>query len=198
MWRSRYGGHRLLAEVTDARLHDPVAKQSTTLPVRAGRAGSVGVVLRCNRADADNVGAARLYRPHTATEPLPRVGSRLSAFSDEFNDTALDGAWSWVRGAQGDEGGGAFTWPTQDADLFKDDNSASVLLRAAPADNYTVETELDLDLGVDTDRSFQQAGLIVYAGDNRYVKLVHVAVFNRGRPSTPRRSLLPAGSPTVG
>ncbi|MDQ3222610.1 MAG: hypothetical protein M3Q75_03930, partial [Gemmatimonadota bacterium] len=63
MWRSRYGGHRLLAEVTDARLHDPVAKQSTTLPVRAGRAGSVGVVLRCNRADADNVGAARLYRP---------------------------------------------------------------------------------------------------------------------------------------
>ena len=172
-------GNRIHTEVTDARLHDPIASGAFRVPRNTASGGSVGVVAaRCGRVDADNVGEARLYRPHAATESLPRTGSRLGAFRDEFNDDDLDGAWSWVRPAQGEESGGAFTWPTQDADLFKDDNSASVLLRDAPGDNYTVETELGIDLGVDTDRSFQQAGLIVYAGDNRYAKLVHVAVFN--------------------
>ncbi|MBA3349834.1 MAG: hypothetical protein H0T12_04695 [Actinobacteria bacterium] len=168
---------RLHVEVTDARLNDPVATQTTGLPASPSR-GSVGVLTRCARVDADNVGATRLYRPHTATEPLPRTGSRLGAYSDEFNNNALEPAWSWVRAPQGAETGGAFTWPTQDADLYKDDNSASVLLREAPPGNYTLETELALDLGVNTDRAFQQAGLIVYGNDNRYVRLMHVAIFN--------------------
>src|SRR3712207_8752326 len=39
-------------------------------------------------------------------------------------------------------------------------------------------TKLAIDLGTDTVRNYQQAGLIAYAGDDLYAKLVHVAIWN--------------------
>jgi len=39
--------------------------------------------------------------------------------------------------------------------LYGDRNDASVLLRDAPQSEYTVETKSTMDLGVDTDPSFQ-------------------------------------------
>lgn len=171
-------GRALTIEVTDARLHDPVAVQRRTLPVGAVQDGSVGVASRAARIDADNVGAARLYTPHTSVAPNPRVGGVDPAHSDEFDDGTLDPQWSWVRSPAGQETGGAYQWPTQDADLFGEDNSASVLLRAAPAGRYTAETKLTLPLGVSTDRSFQQAGMVAYVNDDHHLRLTDVAIFN--------------------
>jgi beta-xylosidase len=163
-------------DVTDARLGDPLATQERTLPAGAGGPGAVGVASRSARAEADNIGATQLYTPVTQTVPDPVVGSLATEYSDEFNDGRLSSAWSWVREPAGQERRGVFRWPTQDADLFGDRNDASVLLRAAPQGNYTVETKLSIDLGVGTDRSFQQAGLVAYANDDRYTKLVHAAI----------------------
>lgn len=171
-------GTGLRAEVTDARLHDPVAVQRRTLPSDAVRGGSVGVAARAARIDADNIGAARLYTPHTSAAPHPSVGGVDPAYSDEFDDGTLDPQWSWVRLPSGRETGGAYRWPTQDADLVGEDNSASVLLRAAPPGRYTAETKLTLPLGVNTDRSFQQAGMVVYVNDDHHVRLTDVAIFN--------------------
>jgi arabinan endo-1,5-alpha-L-arabinosidase len=81
-----------------------------------------------------------------------------------------------VRTPEGEVRGGAFSWPTQNADLSRDQNDASVLLKDAPQGDYTVETKLTIDLGEDTDRSYQQAGLVTYADDDNYTKLVHVAI----------------------
>jgi hypothetical protein len=53
-----------------------------------------------------------------------------------------------------------------------------VLTRAAPSGDYVVETKLTIDLGVDTVRNFQQAGLVVYAGDDDFARLSHVAIWN--------------------
>jgi len=57
-------------------------------------------------------------------------------------------------------------------------NNAGVLLRDAPAGDYLVETKISLDLGVDTVRNFEQAGLIAYQGDDSFVRVGDVAIWN--------------------
>jgi arabinan endo-1,5-alpha-L-arabinosidase len=171
-------GREMTVEVTEARLNDPLAVQKRTLPKEAVGSGSVGIASRGAGGEADNVGAAELYEPKTETAPEPEVGDVDAAFSDEFDDGALGPEWSWVREPDGGEAGGAYRWPTQAADLTRESNDASVLLRDAPEGDYTVETKLTIDLGTDTVRNFQQGGLIVYVNDDHFLRLSHVAIWN--------------------
>jgi arabinan endo-1,5-alpha-L-arabinosidase len=169
-------GQVLAVEVTDARLHDPVAIQRRVLPPGTGGAGSVGAAARCGPAEADNLGAARLFDPVRHTVPPPRVGPVV--YADEFDNGTLDPGWTWVREPAAEETGGVLRWPTQAADLVGAGNDASVLVRDAPAGAYTVETKLAIDLGVDEVRNFQQAGLIAYVDDDQFLRLSHVAIWN--------------------
>jgi len=174
-------GSSMSVEVTDARLNDPVATQQRTLPAGAGGQGGVGVASRSARTEADNVGATPLYTPVTQTAPEPSVGTLAPENSDEFDHSGLDQAWSWVREPDGWEGGGAYNWPVQRADIVgagEANNTASVLLRDAPAGDYTVETKLTIDLGTDTVRNYQQGGLIAYVNDDLWARLSHVAIWN--------------------
>jgi hypothetical protein len=41
-----------------------------------------------------------------------------------------------------------------------------------------VEAKVTIDLGVDTVRNYQQAGLIAYANDDDFARLSHVAIWN--------------------
>ena len=169
---------QLSVEVTDSRLHDPLARHRLTLPDRFDQADAVGVATRSGRGHADNISAARLYDPVTSKVADPQVGAVQPAFSDEFDDATLEAPWTWVRQPDGHQAGGDYVWPTQSADLHTGSNNASVLLRPAPAGDYTVETKLKIDLGTDTVRNYQQAGLIAYEHDDLYAKLVHVAIWN--------------------
>src|SRR3712207_1193581 len=98
----------MLVEVTDARLHDPVAAHRLRLPAGFGDRGNVGVAARCGRGHADNISGARLYTPARSRVAPPRVGERLPGFSDEFSDGVLGPEWQWVRAPQGDEDHGEF------------------------------------------------------------------------------------------
>jgi hypothetical protein len=169
-------GASMVAEVTDARLNDPYAVDRRALPLDLS-GGTVGVAAH-GRVEADNASAAGLYRPQTSVARPPDVGSLLGRHSDEFNDSTLEPAWSWVREPDGEETGGVYRWPTQAADLTRESNTASVLLRDAPSGAYVVETKLKIDLGVETVRNYQQGGLIAYASDDRFVRLSHVAIWN--------------------
>jgi arabinan endo-1,5-alpha-L-arabinosidase len=171
-------GRVLSVEVTDARLHDPVAVQRRVLPQGTGGAGAVGAAARCGPADAANLGAARLYDPVLDQALPPRVGEVV--FVDQFGDGTLDPSWTWVRGPDpaATETGGVLRWPTQPGDLATPGGTASVLLRDAPAGAYTVETKLAIDLGVDDVRNYQQAGLIVYLNDDHFLRFSHVAIWN--------------------
>ena len=171
-------GRRVATSVTDARLNDPVAVQTLTLPDGFGDRGKVGVASRCGEGAADNISGAALYDPVTRRAPTPNVGDTLPAYSDDFEGGTLESAWRWVRAPDGREAHGEYIWPTQNLDLSDRDNDASVLLRDAPSGNYTVTTKLAIDLGVNTVRNYQQAGLIAYVNGNRYVKLVHAAIWN--------------------
>jgi len=170
----------MYVEVTNSRLFDPAARQQRALPNGVMPTGAIGALAIGGSVDVDNLGAARIYTPVTEPVQAPTVGQIDPNYSDEFEGVGdpaeNDPAWSWVRAPDGAEGDGVFLWETQNADLYVDSNNASVLLRDAPPGDFTVETKVTLDVGMDTDRSYQQAGLVVYVNDDEYIKLVHVAI----------------------
>ncbi|MEV5633803.1 family 43 glycosylhydrolase [Micromonospora tulbaghiae] len=169
-------GRQLVATLSPSRLGDPVAQVSVRLPRPA--TGEVSVRAEGGRAEFDNVSAVRLYRPARHAAPDPRVGPVLRGYSDEFTG-GLDPAWQWVRqDPAATVAGGALRWPVQDADLSGTGNTASVLLRDAPAGNYVAETKVTLDLGEDSVRNYQQAGLVAYVDDDRFARLTQVAIWN--------------------
>jgi arabinan endo-1,5-alpha-L-arabinosidase len=98
--------------------------------------------------------------------------------SDEFTGSSLNAGWQIVRTPHVTVAGGALQWPTEASDLTNVGGTASLLLRNAPAGNWTVQTKLTLDLGTNEVRNFQQAGLIVYANDDLFTRLSKVAIFN--------------------
>jgi hypothetical protein len=168
------------AELSHARLGDPLATLSLRLPrgLRNG-GGRAGAPARPAGANVANVSVVEpAGRP--ATPAAPAVPDRLDpAASDEFDGSAPGSGWTWVReDPDARVAGGSLTWPTQPEDLVGDRNQAGVLLRDAPAGRWAAETKLTVDLGVDTVRNYQQAGLIAYAGDDLFTRLSHVAIWN--------------------
>lgn len=115
-----------------------------------------------------------------APEARPRTwpGRLDAARSDEFDGEQPHPGWQWVCDPAGRVENGRYVWPTQDADLHKKDNTASVMLRDVPVGDFTVETKLGIDLGEETERNYQQAGLVAYVNDNRYLRLSHAAIWN--------------------
>lgn len=169
-------GDRLVAELSPARLGDQLAV--VTLRLDHPVAGRFGLTATGGDAEFDNVSVARLYRPVQRTVADPRVGGLLPHFSDEFDD-GLDADWSWVReDPAATVTGGQLRWPVQSADLTGTGNTAGVLLRDAPTGTYVVETKVTLDLGEETVRNYQQAGLVAYVDDDRFARLSQVAIWN--------------------
>jgi arabinan endo-1,5-alpha-L-arabinosidase len=140
--------------------------------VRAGRWASEGP----QRAPVTTPGGG--HGQPTEAAPPPRVGRLLPGFSDEFDDGVLDPAWSFAGEPSGEEAGGVYRWPTQAGDLVGPGATASALLRRPPDGPWTVQTRVAIDLGTDDVRNYQQAGLVVHDGDDLFLRLSHVAIWN--------------------
>jgi hypothetical protein len=199
--------HELAVEVRDGALtaeYGPSGlpgHEVVTVRARVGSgavAGHFGALAGCG--DVDDVTVAALYRPVTGTAPVPQVGPVAPQYSDEFSG-GLEPEWEWVREPTGEGAptvaGGQLLWPTQRADLTGDSDNASVLLRDAPAGDYTVETKVTLPLGVTDVRNFQQAGLIVYLDDDEFLRFTHVAIWNT-RTTEYGKEQVYAGRPAYG
>lgn len=101
-------------------------------------------------------------------------------FAEEFNGSSLSSSWDWVREetATYRVEDGALIWNTQAADLYQDNNSASVLTTDAPNGNYVVEARVRLNLPAEgCCFNFTQAGLVIYGDDDNYIKLTHVSIW---------------------
>ena len=111
-----------------------------------------------------------------------RPGTAIQSLSDSFDGSGLNGAWSWIRepAADGWElGDGVLKMDTQAADLYQDSNNASVLVEDAPSGNYVVETKVRLNVPAEgCCFNYVQAGLVVMANDDEFVKLTNVSIFN--------------------
>ncbi|WP_309571956.1 family 43 glycosylhydrolase [Deinococcus sp.] len=189
-------------------LLDPLDWVNGWPTVRGGLWASDGPML----APAAQPGDRSRYRTSKLRVDVP--GKLLGAYGDEFNAPTLSPSWTWVRppaaGVAALENG-AFRFYTQNADLFEDSNNASVLVRAAPQDDYLVETRLTLNLPPEgCCFNYAQAGLVVYTDDDRYIKLAQVSIFETrqiefgkevaaGTPGFPRygNTVLSAGAETI-
>jgi arabinan endo-1,5-alpha-L-arabinosidase len=110
----------------------------------------------------------------------------LGEYSDEFDGTALAGAWTWDRGdnAPADPpdhtvGGGVLTVDIQPGDTYVDVDTAWVLTRDAPRGDYVVETRVRTDIpDEDCCFNFAQAGIGIYGDTDHYVKLTNTSIWN--------------------
>ncbi len=140
------------------------------------------------------------YTPTLRVHDAP--GAAVVDRSDEFGGAGLGPAWSWIRppssGWAVEEG--VLRWETQGAELYEDDNSASVLVEPAPEGDWLVETRVELSVPASgCCHDYAQAGLVVYATDDNYLKLVHVAIGTVRVTEWAREvSPAPAGVPRYG
>jgi arabinan endo-1,5-alpha-L-arabinosidase len=156
-------------------LLDPVDWVNGWPTVRAGRWASEA---RMPAPAAQPVQETR-YEPRPV--PRHRRGELLPRPSDTFDGQTLGRQWTWVREPEADSyavAGGRFRFDTQSGDLSVDTNDAPVLTTPAPRRDYVVQTKVRLDLPAEgCCYNFVQAGLVVYGGDDRFIKLVHVSIF---------------------
>ncbi|WP_375422916.1 family 43 glycosylhydrolase [uncultured Friedmanniella sp.] len=172
-------GHAV-ADVSSARLGDPVAVATLSLRGSVGRTRSGGAYAGGAGVDVDNLSALPAARP-VRQLVADRVANRLDRTAgDEFSGDTLAPGWSWVRpDAAATVTGGRLRWPTEAADLGGTANNAGVLLRSSPGEGrWTVQTKVSVDLGVDTVRNFSQAGLVAYVDDDEFARLSAVAIWD--------------------
>ena len=122
-------------------------------------------------------------------------------WTENFN--TLSSAWDWVREpAAGTYAvqNGVLRFDTQAGDLFEGSNTASVLTRDAPNGSYIVETKVRLNVPAEgCCFNFVQAGLVIYDDDDRFIKLVHVSIFNTRQTEFAKEvANPPAGYPRYG
>lgn len=158
------------ASVSAEDLADPAAEASapSRLPLAPGRARIQGAAL------VDNLTVARPAIPVARAAAAPQPGATL--FHDGF-DGRLGQGWSWVR-RQSDVAvaDGRLDWPLESVDLSGKGGTGALLLRQAPRGEWIAQVKVHLDLGTDTVRNFQQAGMMVYNNDDDFARLGTVAI----------------------
>jgi arabinan endo-1,5-alpha-L-arabinosidase len=134
------------------------------------------------RAPSDAAMAAPIVADGARAEAHPLAVTKAlrvrPLWRDDFKGRALDSRWRWLRPRAKDDwslGRAGLILATQDADLYVDRNTASVLQAALPGGDYRVEAEIMLDAPDDCCASAVQAGLVVMRDDDNYVKLVEMA-----------------------
>ncbi len=167
----------LEATVTDAGLDDPLAVAEVSVP-EGLRNGRFGLISENTSASFDDITAADLYTPVATKEPDPETGPLVPEMSDEF-ESELDGAWSGIREPDATVGNGLLTLPVQEAELIDqrpvEDDTAALLLRDAPAGDWTAETRVTVGFGDTFPLAWPQAGLVAYADDDEFVTLSYAA-----------------------
>ncbi len=164
-------------EYTEARLHDPLAHLTLELPEGTRLNGQAGAYAEGEGVGVDNLSVVAAAQLVTEEIPQPTPGTLIPELSDEF-DAAPSESWEALGTPQVTVEDGRLVWPVETGDLGGPGRTASLLLQDAPEGPFTVETKLEIDLGVDDVRNFQQGGLVVYVNDDLFLRLSHVAIFN--------------------
>jgi hypothetical protein len=127
----------------------------------------VGVMAITNDASEVTEGAFEWFRFG--------VGGAADGPGDEFDGDALHCRWSTRVRENPDAyavSGGALRITTENGDLYGGggDDAKNLILQPAPAGDWEVTTRVQID----ATGGSEQAGLILYSGDDDYVKLGHI------------------------
>ena len=154
---------------------------------------------RCRRRPPSPASRATTCRSHRGG---PNPGALIASRSDEFDTKTLGAQWSWIR--QPSDGYSltpdGFEWRNQNADLFVNENSASVLVEDAPVGDFIVETRVRLNVPDEgCCFNFRQGALVIYANDDDFVKLGVTSIWNtRQTEWAKEESDVPEGYPRQG
>ncbi|MDT7577066.1 MAG: hypothetical protein QOH17_3399, partial [Pseudonocardiales bacterium] len=183
-------GRSVYAELTHARLGDPLATLRFRLPAGLGSSVPAGAVARQQGADIDNLSVTTAYTPVTSLI-TPLFPTTLdSAASDEFDAPTWNSGWTFLdRNTEPNPrvSQGRLVWPVEDSDLNGCNtlngctpSNAGLLLREPPSQhgNWAIETKLTLDTGTREILNFQQGGLVVYVNDDLFTRLSDVAIWD--------------------
>ncbi|GGC02663.1 family 43 glycosylhydrolase [Cellulomonas carbonis] len=165
------------AEMSHARLGDPFAVVEVGIPSSVRAHGPAGASASGADVHVDNLSVlphGELEVDDVATPPAP--GAVVDG--DEFEGDALGDGWTALRDPAVQVADGVLRWEVEAADLVGGGNTAGVLLRDAPDGDWVAETQVTIDLGTDTIRNYQQAGIVAYVDDDRFARLSHVAIWN--------------------
>ncbi|NDL58735.1 family 43 glycosylhydrolase [Phytoactinopolyspora sp. XMNu-373] len=170
-------GGQVVARLSESRLGDVDAEVSVDLPPSAQQIPRpVRLTAAGGEVQVTNLTVVPAHTP--VTEPVAEPIATDIVFAEEFG-ADLDTGWEWVR--PDDSVGtadGALHWPLDSVDIVGESNDGPLLLRTPPEGAWIAETRLHLDLGVDTIRNYQQAGMIVHIDDDHFVRLGNVAIWS--------------------
>jgi arabinan endo-1,5-alpha-L-arabinosidase len=129
-------------------------------------------------------------------------GQLIANRSDEF-DGDLDPEWSWIDNGQTPVtsfNNGKFIWRQQNADLFVNNNSASVLVEDAPSGDFVVDVKLRTNIPEEgCCFNFRQGGVVIYGNNDNFLKLTVTSIFNtRQTEWAKEESDVPQGYPRQG
>ncbi|NEE01665.1 family 43 glycosylhydrolase [Phytoactinopolyspora halotolerans] len=166
---------RVHAQLSESRLGDVDAEVTLELPAGAAIPRPVRLTAAGGEAEVDNLTVVPAHRPTTQRVADPVAGAVLHA--EEFDEAPGDG-WRWVRPDDSVKVvDGRLSWPLDSVDVVGSGNTGPLLLRTPPDGDWIMETKLQLDLGTDTIRNYQQAGLIVHVDDDTLLRLGDVAIW---------------------
>jgi arabinan endo-1,5-alpha-L-arabinosidase len=188
---------------TDPLLAEPNPNRINKRPMLLDRLDWVGgwPSVRAGRWASDRpqpvpvTAAGGKVRPVLAPRPDDAPGRALRGPSDEFAGGAAKPRWSWVRtpAASLTARPGWLRFPTQAGDIAEGSNDASLFTERAPRGDFMVETKFEFDLPPTGVFNFQQAGMAIYADDDRFVKLAHVAIGQTRQTEWAKEVAQPAG-----
>jgi arabinan endo-1,5-alpha-L-arabinosidase len=132
-----------------------------------------------------------------------RPGEAIPEASDEFDGGSLGPQWSWIREpspAGWELSGGLLRFDTQGGDLWEDRNDASVLVEPAPAGDLLVDVRVRHTMPASgCCQNYTQAGVVIYADDDNYVKLSHVSIWSTRQTEFAKEvGPVPSGYPRFG
>ena len=106
---------------------------------------------------------------------VPVPGPGIAGAGDEFDGLELAPGWTAVRSPAVEVVDGELRWPIEDAGRTGSVKDAGLLLRNAPAGNWTAETKLTLSAGAGTLDNAAQVGLVAYIDSNLITCLSNAA-----------------------
>ena len=115
-------------------------------------------------------GGTTSYTVTTAVADASRT--QLSAFSDEFNSSAMGAQWSFLHQTPSYQlTGSSYQVNSVAYDPIGGMSNVPLLAETAPQGDYMIETKLDLNLPTSgTGADFAQAGVLLYKDDNNFVR----------------------------
>jgi hypothetical protein len=199
---------RLYAELSHARLFDPLATLEMDLPGNADQARRGGAIAKGGNGEVDNLSVFTAHTP--VTNVIQPAFPDEVAFEDDFVTPydAPESGWTFTDDTRGNPNptvvplapgaaihekrpnAGQLVWPIEDTDLNVEGNNSGLLLRNPPSQDGTwaVETLVTIDnrrLGADgqplADQcclNYQQGGLVVIANGDLFTRLATVSIWN--------------------